>query len=200
MGGKLWNLLLLKILIKIFILSWKNLVAKTWNCSWKKCIYQDIYTFLYIIFCRGFVIAVRVCLLKRGQFGKQTVKLQQLMIQMQDSVWWMTRPGMWCSAEINWRRLDNPSCQLRTEDTGYKWAIITVWPCVTALLTNPWQVTRARPRHHPGERTGGGTWSGADITHYSSINNYPDNYKHHEPQRDRVWCLAAGNKSECCHD
>ena len=137
MGGKLWNLLLLKILIKIFILSWKNLVAKTWNCSWKKCIYQDIFTFLYIIFCRGCVIAVHVCLLQRGQFGKQTVKLQQLMIQMQDSVWWMTRPGMWCSAEINWRRLDNPSCQLRTEDTGYKWAIITVWPCVTDKWPGP---------------------------------------------------------------
>ena len=47
-------------------------------------------------------------------------------------------------------------------DTGHKWAIS---PRVTALRTDKsLTVTRARPRHHPGERRGGGTWSGQGLT------------------------------------
>lgn len=108
---------------------------------------------------------------------------------------------MWCSFGINWRRFDNSSASEGTQMSHQP-------GCVSLCAQNwqiPCQVTRARPRNHPGQETGEtgapGHQPGSNIYNDSSINNYPSNYKHHEPQTDRAaWCLLTGNKSGFCDD
>ena len=114
------------------------------------------------------------------------------MIQMQNSVWWMTRTGM-CDAVLE---LIDVVLTIHPPQKRHKWAGLRV----TALKTDKSLVKwpGPRPRNHPGEerrREAPGHQPGPHIDSDSSINNYPSHYKHHEPQRDRVWCLLTGNKS-----